>query len=52
MFSAGQAGSLATGLFLFPAYTPGIEFSRNVDTALRGGLSSKPDVRTIQQFEL
>jgi hypothetical protein len=52
MPSAGQAGSLATGLFLFPACLLGVEFSRNADTALRGGKSSTPDFRTIQQFEL
>jgi hypothetical protein len=52
MLSAGQAGSLATGLFLFPAYLLGVEFSRNADTALRSGIPTTRDFRTIQQFEL
>jgi hypothetical protein len=52
MLSAGQAGSLATGLFLFPAYLPGIELSRDADRALRSGISRPADFRTIQQFEL
>jgi len=52
MLSAGQAGSQATGLFLFPAILQGIEFSRDADTALRGGISGAPGFRAIQQFVL
>jgi hypothetical protein len=43
---------LATGLFLFPADLPGLEFRRNADMALRGGTSRASGIRTIQQFEL